>query len=361
MGKLEKILPGQGEATWPEGLVEKEELEKWQRYFSGIASVFLCAVDNAGVPLTELSGEPGQAQRMEQFIDGEQFQSMLQRVAQSRLEDQAVERTAYPNLRLGVATSRLEGRPVVNWLICAVMARAEDEGEYENPPLEGFSCVPDEKQFLKVVDTLRALTDELLTDKLTLSRAERKSAKSFSARQDVEARLRRSELLREMMWLLVSEETADTVLQRLLKMLGEYLSPGIIAVYTMKKEQTWPKVASRWEKEPFPALFPAKNWSPILMVEKTLILSYNSTVSEGEREQLDALGLTGMIVMPGKVNEEENFWVCLGEKRERVWELWEIRFMGEAVKILQSVLKKRGPVNPVKRKPASDAGRRKKK
>lgn len=361
MEKLENMIPGQGEASWPEGLIEKDELEKWQRYFSGIASVFVCAVDSGGVPLTELSGEPEQARRMEQLIDGEQFQSMLQRVAESRLEDQAVERTAYPNLLLGVAVSRLERKAEVNWLICAVTADVEDEGEYENPPLEGFSCVADEKQFLRVVDTLRALTDELLADKLTLRQALRRCEKSLSARQEAEGRLRRSELLREMMWLFVSQDPAQEVLQRLLKMLGEYLSPGIIALYTRKKDQTQPRVAATWEKEPYPELFSSKNWSSILMVEKTLILSYNSTVSEGEREQLDALGLTGMIVMPGKLEGDEDFWICLGEKRQRVWELWEIRFVGEAVKILQSLLKRRGQVSPVKRKTASDAGRRKKK
>lgn len=173
MGMLERLTLGQEERPWPQSLIEKEELEKWQKYFCDLSNVFLCAVDEKGVPLTELGGSPEEACQVERLIDGEQFQSMLGRVAESELEDRAVERTAYPNFRLAVATSKLEGKPLVNWLICGVMEESEDPGEYENPPLEGFISTLSEKQFLRVVDGLKSVTDTLVADKLLLSRTER--------------------------------------------------------------------------------------------------------------------------------------------------------------------------------------------
>ena len=137
MDKLERRALGQEEKPWPQSLIEKDELEKWQKYICGLSNVFLCAVDENGVPLTELGGNPQETEKIERLIDGEQFQSMLGRVAESELEDRAVERTAYPNLRLAVATSRVEKKPAVNWLVCGIMDDSEDAGEYENlPPFE---------------------------------------------------------------------------------------------------------------------------------------------------------------------------------------------------------------------------------
>ena len=65
MGMLERLTLGQEERPWPQSLIEKEELEKWQKYFCDLSNVFLCAVDEKGVSLTELGGSPEEACQVE--------------------------------------------------------------------------------------------------------------------------------------------------------------------------------------------------------------------------------------------------------------------------------------------------------
>ena len=60
---------------------------------------FLCAVDEKGVPLTELGGSPEEACQVERLIDGEQFQSMLGRVAESELEDRELRRVVLDEVK----------------------------------------------------------------------------------------------------------------------------------------------------------------------------------------------------------------------------------------------------------------------
>jgi len=362
VGKLERPAPGQEGNSWPGSLIEKEELEKWQKYFCDISNVFLCAVDEDGVSLTELGGEPGEAERIEKLIDGEQFQDMLQRVAESGLEDRAVERTAYPNFRLAVVTSKVERKPVVNWLVCGIMDEAEDAGEYGNPPLEGFTAVLGEKRFLRAVDALKAITDALVAERILLRRARSGQEKSAHLERMAEEKLRNSELLREMMWLLGEGGPPQVSAQKLLERTAEHLRLDIAAVYHRAQGQQ-PQMTVKWSKKDISWGFetePELHWPSLFTVERNLILSSNTMLGEEEKEEMDSLALKALIVMPIKTGGDGESRVCFGvAEGERIWELDEIRFLGEAVRILQGILARQGETP--KRRSTSSANKRKKK
>lgn len=364
MGKLERPAPGREENSWPRSLIEKEELEKWQKYFCDISNVFLCAVDSDGVPLTELGGDPEETERMERLIDGEQFQNMLQRVAESELEDRAVEHTAYPNLRLAVVTSKVDKKPVVNWLVCGVMEEEEDAGEYENPPLEGFSGILSGKQFLRVVDALKAITDALVSERIFLRRAQSGQEKSAHLEQSAEEKLKNSELLREMMWLLGGADPPQVSAQKLLKKIGEHLRLDVAAVYRRGQGQR-PQMAAKWNRKDTGWGFesePELPWPSLFTAERNLILSSSTMLGEGEKEEMEALALKALIIMPVRMGTEEESWVCFGvSEKERIWELDEIRFLGEAVRILQEILARQSREAAPKRRGTSSANKRKKK
>ena len=364
MGKLERQALSQEEKPWAQSLIEKDELEKWQKYFCDLSNIFLCAVDESGIPLTKLEGNPQEAEKLERLIDGEQFQSMLGRVAESELEDRAVERTAYPNFRLAVVTSRVEKKPVVNWLIGGIMDESEDAGEYENPPLEGFTSVLGEEQFLRAVDTLKAITDALLAERLLLYRARNAQEKSAQLEQRAEEKLNRSELLRDMMWLLGSVDSPKQSAEALMEKTGEHLQLDIVAVYRRGQGQRtqmavkWSKKGKNWGFESDGKL----SWPLVLTAERNLILSSNTMLGDEEKEEMESLGLKALITMPMKMRMDEECWVCFGvSEKERVWGLDEIRFLGEVVKILQGILTRLVSQETTKRRSTSGANKRKKK
>lgn len=109
MRNLKDTVSGKDTAPLAQGLIEGQELGRWQKHFCDTANVFMCCVDGNGVPITELGGNSNDKERIRKIIDKEQLQSMLLRVSESTLEDQAIETTAYPNLRLAVVSAREEG------------------------------------------------------------------------------------------------------------------------------------------------------------------------------------------------------------------------------------------------------------
>lgn len=364
MDKLERRALGQEEKPWPRSLIEKDELEKWQKYICDLSNVFLCAVDENGVPLTELGGNPQETEKIERLIDGEQFQSMLGRVAESELEDRAVERTAYPNLRLAVVTSRVEKKPVVNWLVCGIMDDSKDDGEYENPPLEGFSCTLGERQFLRAVDAIKAITDALLAERLLSCRSRNGQEKSVRLEQRAGEQLKCSELLRDMMWLLGDAAPASQSAETLLKKAGEHLQLDIAVVYCREQGQS-PQMTAKWNKKDISWGFESDRklpWPSLLTAERNLILSSNTMLGDEEKEEMEALALKALITMPMKMEQAKELWVCFGvSEKERVWELDEIRFLGEAVRILQGILTGIESREAPRRRNTSGPNKRKKK
>ena len=73
--------------------------------------------------------------------------------------------------------------------------------------------------------------------------------------------------------------------------------------------------------------------------ERAVVLSADSMVNDREKEELAALGLKSVIVMPVVLMGRTSMRVFFGEtQRERAWELDEIKFVNDSVKILQKIL-----------------------
>lgn len=345
MGNLNSSVCKQETAPLLQSLIEGKELEKWQRYFCNIANVFVCCVDSRGTPLTEFGGNKNEIDRIKQVIDEEQFQSMLLRVSESTLEDQAIETTAYPNFRMAVISAKVDGKPVINWLVCGVLFDVMDVEDYENPPLEGFTSKIDEKQFSVAVDTLRDVSNTLIRYKLSTINAEAESRRSRYSEKEMQESLRRSEALTAVVQFLENEEAIEAVMQKLLGTVGDFLKLNVAAVYRETKEKQQLEIVSRWCEKNIEwelSVDAGRECYKLLKVSKTLVLSYNSMMNVEEREQMRKLGLKAVIVMPITINGKVHMYACFGEKlKDRVWKLEEIKFLNDSVKILQSILTRR--------------------
>lgn len=342
MGKLENIVRGQEDEPLLKSLTEGGELEKWQKHFCDIANVFAWCVDEKGASLTGSGEENGETDRIKRLIDEEQVGSMLSRVSESVLEDQAVEATRYPNVRLAVISSRVNGKPVINWLICGVLSDADNIQDYENPPLEGFSRLITERQFLRAVDTLRDITNALFEYKLSVLNADAEYRRVHRLEAEMEENLRRAEALTEAVWLLDREDSVENKAYRLLEIAGEVLNLSVAVIYRIQKGMQLPEIGTKWSgKDVSWKLEEGGTGLSLLRVEKTLILSQSSSIGVSEKERMESLGFRALVVMPVAIPGVRGIHACFGETAdERVWKLEEIRFLRDCVKVLQRILTK---------------------
>lgn len=233
----EKSL-GRDAAAIVQSFIDEKLLEKWQKHFSSVANVFLRCLDGKGVPLTSFSGRADETAIIEQMIDAEQYQDMLLRVSESTLEDQAIETTAYPNLRVAVISAKLQGKPVLNWLVYGVLLDGYDTGDYENSPLEGFQTMLTESQFIHVVDALRDFTNALLGYRMSIVTAQAECRRSRSSEKEMSVSLHRTEALTDVVQLLESEDAIETVITNLLEIVSRFLRISGGAVYKMKEDRS---------------------------------------------------------------------------------------------------------------------------
>lgn len=345
MSSYDDVLFGQDAASIVQSFVEEKNLEHWQKHFCNVTNVFLCCLNGKGDPLTEFCGRPGEAVKIQQYIDEEQYQDMLLRVSESTLEDQAIETTAYPNLRIAVVSAKLQGKPVLNWLACGVISDECETEEYGCQPIEGFKSVLSEEQFIHAVDALHDFTQTLLNYRLSIVTAQAQSRRSQSSEQEMSQSLRRSEVLTDVVQLLESEEAIETVMTQLLEIVARFLRIPSAAVYRLREEGRRMEIISYWTKsgEPLP-VSQVENFTPpaVLRTEKTLVLSGSSVGSAAEKEEMHAIGLKAMVLIPVSVNRTSGMYVCFGDDVEnRVWSLEEVKFINDSVKILQSILTRR--------------------
>ena len=328
-----------------QGLIDRKELERWQKHFCDIANIFVCCVDENDTPLTEFSGNAEDKDRLRKIIDNGQFHSMLHRVSESTLEEQAIETTAYPNLRLAVISARADGKPVVNWLVCGVLSDVTDADDYEEEPLQGFNSTVGEKQFAAAIDALHDITRSLLRYRMAEVDAEERIQKSRKAALEMEERVKRAEALMEVTQLLESKLSIERITKKLLQTVGNFLQISIGEVYRIPKEGQTVEVLSCWSRAGV-SWSPAQEYDPeyssFFQTKKTLVLSVSSTLRAAEKKVLEQSGLTAAVIIPVTVEGAIERYVCFGQvAKERAWKLEDVKFIKDSVKILQSILNRK--------------------
>lgn len=346
-GNLDRIGSESEESYLLREMIEKKKLEKWQKYVCGLTHVFGCCVDANGALLTPFGGNPDESARVLKAIDKEQLQNMLFRVSESTLEDQAIEETAYPNLRLAVVTAKAGGKPVFSWLICGVLSDVGETEEYPNPPLQGFSSTITEKNFFRTIDGIRYITAALFGYKIAAATAEAESRRSRYSEKEMKMTLKRTEALTGVIQLLESDSSIEEIMQKVLEIVGGFLGVSSAFIYRISKDADNMDVMTHWCNKGEIWSFDydddeKKGISFFLETEKTLIVSDISHLKPEEKEELNSHDVKAIVVIPIIKTGSATMYACFTQKgREREWQVDEIKFLSDSVKILQSILTKR--------------------
>lgn len=342
---MEKSVFRSDDAYILQKLTEGKELEKWQKFVCDVTNSFVCCVDKRGTPLTEPGGNPDEVGRVLKAVDKEQLQSMLSRVSDSTLEDQAIEDFGYPNFRLAVITARLGGKTIFSWLVCGVLSDIFDVEDYPNPALLGFKSTLKEKEFYRIIDSLRDISARILVYQSSALKVQAEEEKRRGAEENLRNVLKRTEVLSEIVRLIESRDPIEGIMIRLLRMAGSFLDISAAFLCRISEDAerididahwcagntSWHYKADKGLKRPF-----------FLRTEKPLILSADSLLEPEEREELKELCTKAVVVLPVIMEGSIRMYACFEEReKERVWQIEEIRFLNDTVRVLQNILTKR--------------------
>ena len=105
--------------------VDTAQLQELQDIYAQVANLFIFCVDETGKRVTEMSGNPEEISRVVALLDELQIRAAINRVLFNSVEEQVIENTEYPNVKIATVGVRIGGKPAFAWFICGVMP---DEG-----------------------------------------------------------------------------------------------------------------------------------------------------------------------------------------------------------------------------------------
>ncbi len=326
-------------------LKNAEEMQRWQDDFCAMAGVYAYCLDNTGNPFTSFSGNPSEVDIIKKYVTDARIKEIFRRVSESDLEDQAVELTEVPNLKLAAVAVKDGQRTSAVWIVCGIFSDYDYDKEYFHlPPIDSFGYKTTETKFYRTLDLLRETLNVLINIETSRSQAVAISEESKQQELEMTNSFRRAETMTEIVSLLDSDDGIEEIMSDVLKKLCAYLE--VSNGFTCKEHHnTLMDIVVQWTAPGAKKMFTETTDQDLCWFmgsEKAVVVSSDTQMNAGEREQLDELGIKALVSMPVIVNDSALFYVCVTENNEsRIWSIDDVKFVNDAIKVLQSIITKR--------------------
>ena len=309
-------------------LIDRDELQRLQDEFCRATGICAYCLDCMGQQITSISGSEEQREKVKTSSMLAQLKNAIERVEEGSLEDQAIEELEQDGDYIAASAVRVESHTVICWV---VFSFAEDGR--------------DEQTFLDVLDLLRDASSTLFANKMSCVSAELESRRSRYAEREMSRNLHTIEATTEIVQQLDSEDRIEVVMDRWLGILGKQLQVDSAQIFQLHKADENMDVLCEWCAQGVVSMYDKTSNLPIpkfLQTDKPLVLSSDGL--DGElREEIGALGLCAVMIFPIISKDNKDAMVlALNHSRQRItWNMQEIKFTADAVKILQSILTRR--------------------
>lgn len=320
-------------------------LQKLQDFMGDVSGMYLFCIDKTGKQITEMSGDEGLLPRISAVINKHQVETMFKRVMIGNVEEQAIDNTEYSNVRLASIAVKANGEPLFCWFICGVFALTE--GENVDEALLNTGSVLTEDKFIGNLDFLREISNKVYS---SVGSNKNTSTSQTSTERELFQALRRSESLAEIVQLLELDEPYEDICDRLVDYVGRY--SGIPFGYIVRPniDGTNIEVLGRYVKEGADSNFEKSEPSEVVRMleyagDKPLVVSYKTHIDQNCRDWMVSAYLSSIVILPlftSKPNRHVAMYAvfCDSELRKE-WTREEIKFFGDAQRVLQSILEKR--------------------
>ncbi len=324
------------------GIMDIEELKKIQEKFSKATNIFMVCYDEHCNRITEPSGTDYEKELLHNLADSATLKEILERVAPGSLEDTAVEDLSENGLKAAAVSVEIHDEKCIIWFVVAVVADCDGVSE---ELLDKFTTVTTEKQFYRALDLLRVTTVSVLKNRIRYVSAEVESRKSKDSQEALSEDLRRSEATTEVVQMLDSDEPIEEIMRKVLETVGTHLRVSSAQVYQFGPDKEYMDVLAEWCNKGVVSSFEkTKNIKAMHFMkgDKPIVLSSDSRDGFGDRDELDSMNISAFVSFPLLQHRGNRMYVCFVQSgSKRMWAVDEIKFISDAVKVMQSIITKR--------------------
>ncbi|MCR5715448.1 MAG: EAL domain-containing protein [Lachnospiraceae bacterium] len=292
--------------------------------------------------VTEMAGDPEEIEILKEYLDFEQCEVLCKRIHESKLEDVEVEDTIYPWLKIVVLDVKGQnGKSSLTWCFLAVL---KDQAEEDLPIPEGIKTITDTRHMECFIDSMIDASQMLIRDEVSRSTAEEEIRKSNSAKQEMEATVRRLEATTSIVQLLDRDDEIERIILDFLRIMVLHLKTGGAQVFRVQEVYDGSELLAEYKNAEARVnsvqrpLCGEHFWNQ----DKAVAISADTPRAPGLSGEMQECGVNAIASIPVLVNQKIAMYVCIYECTEmRNWSVDDIRYMNDAVKVLQSILARR--------------------
>ena len=300
-----------------------ERLQKMQDRFCEATGVFAYCLDRNKEEITTISGNAEGIVDLDKYMLSKQVLSVLERVEDGSLEEQAVEELGDEDKRVAAIAVRQAGEIAFYWVVFDL-----------NSVRSGA-----EQRFYSALDLLRETSATFVGSMAGDGAVAAEELMGESGEQN----MRTLEATVAMVNLLNQDETIECIMEQWLDILGRYLNVDTAQIFRINQKSFTMDVLCEWCNERSVSRFDrTSNITALnyLMSDQPVILSEKDADNEFFKE-VQELGVKSVAMFPLLIREDLSgcMTVSLNYKQKaHDWSMEEIKFADDAVKILQSIL-----------------------
>lgn len=325
-------------------MMEYKQWKSLQRWFGDVANIYVSCLDAEGHEMMEAAGDKEELEKLRNYLDSDQNNALLYRIRTSHMEDQIIEDTIYPNVKVAVISIKMDGKVVLNWFIVGVLSDCDATG-YAMEPVEGFSRMTTEKKFLEALDIIRVFSIYSLNKSALQVKSEMATKKAGENERELGETIRRLETNASILSSLDSEEPLEVILQNMMGVLAEYLGISGAQLYRMRSDNELMDMLVEWSKSGIVTDYDKTQNIPkhtYLTEKEPFIISSNTFSHPKIEEQMKDYKIKALMSFPIFINGRVTMYICFTEtEKDRMWKIDEVKFIKNAVKIIEGVITKR--------------------
>lgn len=312
------------------------QLQELQDVYAQVANLFIFCVDETGKRVTEMSGNPEEIGRVVSLLDEKQIRGAINRVLFNSVEEQVIENTDYPNMKIATVGVRVEGMPAFAWFICGIGPSEDRENDITN-----FESTIPMYKFNASVDLIREVSNRIYGETYMAASAAAEAARARGTTEEMEKALKRSEAMTGVVSQLGSDDAFEVIANRVLDYTGKYADISHAYVLRPNRDGNGIDIIGSYVapgESPLDPVIEIMSQSFLSQIgDQTKIISYRTRIEEKNRDWLDSIGISAAVAIPISINGKPAMYAFyVDDKLNREWGMDEVKFFGDATKVIQS-------------------------
>ena len=325
------------------------KIEKFVHRISNASGVYIGCFGTDCKRLVDYSTDAEVNTVIRKYVTKEMVGDLYNRVVVSNIEDQVVDNTDIPEMKVAACSVKVGGVCRMFYVLCYIEKGFESDEE----DFKVLNYRTEYRRFLDVLDVIRTTSVDLLTAKMDKYKSEELTRQSVGSAKDMEEALVREKTLSQVLKLLdYYDKKTEMLMAEFLDITSRFLDIShAVMVKIVDEEQKVMDVPAQWNAKDCDEIFTrTHNQKLPSFIEgvKPLIFSSNSRFLPERIEEWDNMKITALAAIPIPLVDKTNlFAVYIETRKEKIWKIEELQLLADSARVLLDILEKRIDKNSI--------------